>query len=147
MNQRKTIPSIDATATSGHLPWPLLDGIPTQPKPAPARNTPVSARFERVTLKVGAKFTHRKVGNTLHVQYDPKQISALDVRWTLGLLVDFTEGEKLDKLRQIGLDAETNAIREIFSILLDQIDEYGDVSAVIACAEKLFTRVIAEVGE
>lgn len=145
--KRTHILTADATAPSGHLPWPLLDGIPTQPKPAPTRNTPVSARFERVTLDVGAKFAYRQTHDAIHVGYDPAQISALDVRWTVGLLVDFTEGEKLDKLRQIGLDAETNAIREIFSILLDQIDEYGDVSAVIACAEKLFTRVIAEVGE
>ncbi|MFJ3093604.1 hypothetical protein [Streptomyces hydrogenans] len=145
--KRTHILTADATTPSGHLPWPLLDGIPTQPKPAPTRNTLVQAQFKQVSLKVGAKFTHRKIGNTVHVQYDPKQISALDVRWTLGLLVDYREGEKLDKLRELGLDAETNAIREIFDILLDQIDKYGDVSAVIACAEKLFTRVIAEVGE
>ncbi|MGW3374057.1 hypothetical protein [Streptomyces hydrogenans] len=56
-----------------------------------------------------------------------------------------TDDEKIGKLRQ--LVAENGPGREIFTILLNQIDKHGDVTAVLTAAEKLLKRVIAEESE
>ncbi|MFJ4339401.1 hypothetical protein [Streptomyces sp. NPDC088915] len=104
-----------------------------------------TARFERATFDLGVKMVYKKVdATTLRVGYDPAEMTALDARLALGIFAAFTEGEKVDKLVELARDAETDAIREIFTILLDQIDEHGDPDGTLRAAEKLFTRVVSE---
>ncbi|MFI8422854.1 hypothetical protein [Streptomyces sp. NPDC085460] len=162
MNQRKAIVSSAAspasgqrcgyckqpalnrqTTTTGHTYW-LCDDCAKASVLTRSRHT---ARIEQTPLDEGVKFVYRKDGDTLHVGYDPAKIGALDVRLALGMVADYTEGEKVDKLRELGRNAEDNFVREIFTILLDQIDVHGDVTAVLTCAEKLFRQVMTEAGE
>ncbi|MFJ4867775.1 hypothetical protein [Streptomyces sp. NPDC088757] len=104
-----------------------------------------TAHFERATFGAGVKMVWKKVdATTLRVGFDPAEMTALEARFALGIYAKFTEGEKVDKLVELARDAETPAIREIFTVLLDQIDEYGDPDGTLRAAENVFTRVVSE---
>ncbi|MFE7803985.1 hypothetical protein ACFU51_04825 [Streptomyces sp. NPDC057430] len=104
----------------------------------------VEARFEQAILDPGVKLVYRTSGNQVRIGYDPEQINALDARLLTNIFVNYTEGEKLDKLVELARAAETPTIRQIFTILLDQIDENGDPDGTLRAAEKVFTRVVKE---
>ncbi|MFD5105720.1 hypothetical protein [Streptomyces cinereoruber] len=139
MQHTAHVPPVDFQ-TNGHRAWPLRDGIPALPAP----KAPALARFEQVTLDIGVKFAWRQEGNRLHVGYDPAQIDALTTRLAVGIYTQFTENEKVDKLVELARDAEADASREIFTILLSHIDKSGDVKGVLAAAGELLNRAYNE---
>ncbi|KOX34273.1 MULTISPECIES: hypothetical protein [unclassified Streptomyces] len=100
-----------------------------------------TARFERATFDLGVKMVYKKVdATTLRVGYDPAEMTSLDARLALGIFAAFTEGEKVDKLVELARDTDVPASREIFTILLDHIDETGDVDGVLSAVTELFER-------
>lgn len=104
------------------------------------------ARFLQCPFPDGVRlFTFFKVNDaTRYSVYDPAQISALEVRLLLNIYADYTEGEQLDGLRELGRAAGTPAEREVFAILLAQADESGDAASVIARGAELLRQAMAE---
>ncbi|MFE2559864.1 hypothetical protein ACFXGT_28340 [Streptomyces sp. NPDC059352] len=127
------------TAATGATYW-LCDSCD---KATELGRTTYTAHFEQVTFGPGVRMGYKRVDDTtLRVGYDPAEMDALDARLALGIFATFTEGEKVDKLVEVARGAETDAIRGIFTILLDQIDKHGDTNGTLAAAEKVFTRVV-----
>ncbi|MFH9957340.1 hypothetical protein ACH4OX_24445 [Streptomyces roseolus] len=114
-----------------------------QPNPATGRER---ARFVQCPFPEGVRlFTCFKPGDsTRYAIYDPAQISALDVRLLLNIYADYTEGEQLDGLRELGRAAGAPDEREVFSLLLDQADRSGDAAGVIARGAELLRQAIEE---
>ncbi|MFG2837057.1 hypothetical protein ACGFYE_18880 [Streptomyces zaomyceticus] len=100
-----------------------------------------TVRFERTTFDLGIKMVWKKVDDTtLRVGYDPAEMTALDARLALGIFASFTEGEKVDKLVELARDTDVPTNREIFTVLLDQIDKSGDADGALSAATELFER-------
>ncbi|MFC8265389.1 hypothetical protein ACFUIZ_06660 [Streptomyces cinereoruber] len=141
---------MNASDRSGHLPYivaeAVLNTIPAEPAPAPAPRGPVPARFEQVTLPDGLRMMQKQEGGTHTVAYDPAQINALDARLLVNIYVDFTEGEQVDGLRELGRNATDKASRDLYAAILDSVDAAGDAPAVIARVVELFGQVRAEAG-
>ncbi|MEU2077133.1 hypothetical protein [Streptomyces sp. NPDC013489] len=112
----------------------------------PATGRLERARFLQCPFPDGVQlFTFFKTGESArYTVYDPAQISALDVRLLLNIYADYTEGEQLDGLRELGRNARTAGEREMFSILLDQADQSGDPAAVIARGAELLREAMAK---
>lgn len=158
--KRTTLPRLCASSASGHVPpvdfqtnghaayaaatpGPLLDAIPT-----PRKQVTVTARFVQDALPDGTKMLHEYKGGVLVVTYDPAQISALDARLLSNIYVDFTEGEQVDGLRELGRNAfGDKASSKLYAAVLDSIDGSGDAPGVIARVVELFGQVRAEAGE
>ncbi|MFE4311530.1 hypothetical protein ACFRR6_36355 [Streptomyces sp. NPDC056891] len=104
------------------------------------------ARFLQCPFPDGVRlFTFYKPGDSArYAVYDPAQISALDVRLLLNIYADYTEGEQVDSLRELGREAETPDEREVFSILLDQADRSGDAASVVARGAELLRQAMTE---
>ncbi|MFD4320144.1 hypothetical protein [Streptomyces sp. NPDC058548] len=104
-----------------------------------------TARFEQASLPVGTKVIHELKGSGLDVKYDPAQINALDARLLSNIYVDFTEGEQVDGLRELGRKAfGDTASSSLYAAVLDSIDHSGDAPAVIARVVELFGHVRGE---
>ncbi|MFK0225901.1 hypothetical protein ACIQUL_09045 [Streptomyces sp. NPDC090303] len=158
--KRTTLPRLCASSASGHVPpvdfrtnghaayaattsRPLLDAIPT-----PRRQITVTARFVQATLPTGTKMLHEYEGGVLVGTYDPAQLSALDARLLSNIYVDFTEGEQIDGLRELGRNAFGDAASsQLIAAVLDSVDRSGDAPGVIARVVELFGQVRAEAGE
>ncbi|MFE5296404.1 hypothetical protein [Streptomyces sp. NPDC056632] len=147
--KRTAISPLSVNSTLGHLPYcvatarPVLNAIPSQPKPTPR----AAARFTQATLPTGTKMLHEYRDGVLVVTYDGVQFNALDARLASNIFVDFTEGAQVDGLRELGRAAEDETSRELYTVLLDQVDRSGDAAGVIGRAAELFGKVRAEAGE
>ncbi|MGW1252564.1 hypothetical protein [Streptomyces sp. NPDC002535] len=108
----------------------------------PATST---ARFKQGVLPTGTKVLHEHAGGGLVVTYDPAQISALDARLLSNIYVDFTEGEQVDGLRELGRKAfGDKASGQLYAAVLDLIDSSGDAPGVIARVVELFGQARGE---
>ncbi|MDV5147211.1 hypothetical protein R1T08_24295 [Streptomyces sp. SBC-4] len=88
---------------------------------------------------------HELTGSGLDVKYDPAQISALDARLLSNIYVDFTEGEQVDGLRELGRKAfGDKASSQLYAAVLDSIDHSRDAAKVIARVVELFSQARAE---
>ncbi|MFD8640815.1 hypothetical protein ACFV14_10955 [Streptomyces zaomyceticus] len=103
------------------------------------------ARFEQAPLPTGTKVLHELKGGGLVVTYDPAQINALDARLLSNIYVDFTEGEQVDGLRELGRKAfGDTASSQLYAAVLDSIDHSRDAAKVIARVVELFSQARAE---
>ncbi|MEV4936312.1 hypothetical protein [Streptomyces zaomyceticus] len=106
--------------------------------------TPVAC-FEQVSLDAGVKLVFRAANGSVHIAYDPAQINALDARLLTNIYVDFTEGEQVDGLRELGRNAFGDAVGgELYAAVLDMVDRSGDAPGVISRVVELFGQVHAE---
>ncbi|MFE5898027.1 hypothetical protein ACFQ67_11480 [Streptomyces sp. NPDC056488] len=137
-----TVPPVDFQ-TNGHRAWPLLDAVPAQPKPVPAPKGPVPARFEQAPLDAGVKLIYRKAADRVRVAYDPEQIDALNARFLTNIYVDFTEGAQIDGLCNLARNTDKNS-REMYAIMLSEVDRTGDAPAVIERITELLCKAHAE---
>ncbi|MFH9728337.1 hypothetical protein ACH4M4_36065 [Streptomyces sp. NPDC017254] len=100
------------------------------------------ARFMQATLPTRTKMLHEYEDGVLLATYDPSQINALDARLLSNIYVDFTEGEQVDGLRELGRDAIGDAASsKLFAAVLDYVDRSGDAPGVIARVVELFGQV------
>lgn len=104
------------------------------------------AKIEQIDLDPGVKIVIKEFDGLVRMAYDPAQLNALDARLLANIYVDFTEGEQVDGLRELGRNAESDGLREMCSIMLDQIDRSGDAKGVIARVVKLFGHASTEAG-
>lgn len=104
---------------------------------------PATAHFKQDALPAGVKMLHQHEGSLLVARYDPTQIDALDARLLLNIFVDFTEGKQADGIRELGRNADATS-RELYTILLHEIDRSGDAPGVIQWALDLMTLAISD---
>ncbi|MFI1937709.1 hypothetical protein ACH44C_10985 [Streptomyces purpureus] len=151
--KRTTLPRMTASATFGREPYVVaaagaLDAMPAQPA---RRSEPVDhpraegkliARIEQADLPEGVPLIISKAGDRM--AYNPSAINALDARLAYNIYVDFTEGQQIDGLRELGWNAKDATSRELYATVLDKIDRSGDAPGVIARVVELFGQARAE---
>ncbi|MDX3777768.1 hypothetical protein [Streptomyces europaeiscabiei] len=91
-------------------------------------------------LDADAFFTHRLDDDGHHIVYDPRQVRAIKVRVFLGLYAEYTEGRVLDGTRAAYHQADNDASREIWAIVLHEIDRTQDPDGVMNQIVDLFAR-------
>ncbi|MFB7936041.1 hypothetical protein [Streptomyces sp. NPDC056049] len=140
---RGLIPPVDFQ-TNGHAAYAATTAGPAA---VPAPREQAAAEFTQAALPAGVKVMHQCEDDRLVVVYDPAQIDALDARLLSNIYVDYTEGEQLDRLREMGREATGTRTRDLFAAVLDAVDNGDDASIVIAQVVDLFSKVRAEAGE
>ncbi|MGW3392797.1 hypothetical protein [Streptomyces hydrogenans] len=139
---RSLIPPVDFQ-TNGHTAYAATTAGPA----VPASRKLATAEFTQATLPAGVKLMHQCEDDRLIAMYDPAQIDALDARLLSNIYVDYTEGEQIDRLREMGREATGTRTRDLFAAVLDAVDHGDDASIVIAQVVDLFGQVRAEAGE
>jgi len=100
---------------------------------------------EQAELTPDSFFTHRLDDDGHHhIAYDPRQVRALSVRTFLGIYATFTEGRILDGIRDAYYDTDIEAGREIWEIVLHEIDRTQNPDGVISRVADLFAGELAE---
>lgn len=107
--------------------------------------SPKLAVIEQATLDHGVKLLMRECANRINFAYDPSQTSPLDARLLAGIYVDYTEGKQVDGLRELGRTAD-KVSREMYSIMLGEIDRTGDGPGIVQQALVLMQQVLSEAG-
>lgn len=99
---------------------------------------------EQADLAPDAFFTHRLDDDGHHIVYDPRQVPAIKVRVFLGIYAEYTEDPVIDGVRKAYYDTDAEAGREIWEIVLHEIDRTQDPDGVIARIVDLFAAELAE---
>ncbi|CDR10434.1 hypothetical protein [Streptomyces iranensis] len=99
---------------------PLLDELGNQ-----------HLHVEQAPLGPDEYFSHRLDSDGHHIVYDPRQISGLMVRQFLGIFATFTEDPIRDGVRDAYYEAEAAGAREIWEIVLSEIDRTQDPEGVM----------------
>lgn len=86
---------------------------------------------EQTSLGPDEYFTHRLDSDGHHLVYDPRQTSALMVRQFLGIYVSFTEDRIREAVRDAAHEADAEAVREFWGIVLSMIDRAQDSEGVM----------------
>ncbi|MFE3125284.1 hypothetical protein ACFXHD_17885 [Streptomyces hydrogenans] len=102
-----------------------------------------TAVIERATHIPGVRVLLRESADRVCATYDPQQINALDARLLLNIFVDYTEGQQADGLRELGRNADPTS-RELYTVLLEEIDRSGDASGVVQRALDLMGQAIRD---
>lgn len=95
---------------------------------------------EQAELGPDSFFTHRLDDDGHHIVYDPRQVRALSVRVFLGIYAQYTEGPVLDGTRAAYYAADNDASREIWAIVLHEIDRTQDPDGVVNQIVELFSQ-------
>lgn len=85
-------------------------------------------------------FTHRLGDDGHRIIYDPRQVSAIKVRVFLGIYAEYTEGPVLDGTRNAYHQADCDGAREIWGIVLHEIDRTQDPGGVVDQIVELFSQ-------
>lgn len=142
------VPALDLTPT-GKVDN-FLNAMPTQPGRRLEPNEPgkassqLTARIEQADLDDGVKLAFKKFGNVVRAAYDPAQFNPLDARLLLNMYVDYTEGDQVDGLRELGRNAEDEASRELYATILGEIDRTGEAPGIVQQVLGLMQQVRAE---
>ncbi|MCD9589667.1 hypothetical protein [Streptomyces sp. 8ZJF_21] len=86
---------------------------------------------EQALLGPDEYFTYRLDGEGHHIVYDPRQTSGLMVRQFLGIYATFTEDPIRDGVGNAYYEAKTANMREIWEIILNEIDRTQDPEGVM----------------
>ena len=97
-------------------------------------------------LEAETFFTHQLDDDGHHIVYDPRQTRALMVRQFLAIYATFTEGPVIDGIRDAYYDSDSEAGREIWAIVLHEIDRTQDADGVVDRVANLFAQELAEKG-
>ena len=76
-------------------------------------------------------FTHRVDAGGHHITYDPRQTDGLQARQFLGIYARFTEHPVTDAARSAYYDADSDGVREIWKLILGEIDRTQDPDGVL----------------
>ncbi|WEH18510.1 hypothetical protein [Streptomyces sp. VNUA24] len=86
---------------------------------------------EQTPLGPDEYFTHRLDSDGHHMAYDPRQTNGLMVRQFLGTYATFTEDPIREGVRDAYYEAEAAGAREIWEIVLSEIDRTQDSQGVM----------------
>lgn len=86
---------------------------------------------EQADLDPNTFFTHRLDDDGHHIVYDPRQTNGLQVRQFLGIYAEFTEDPVTDGVRSAYYDADCDGAREIWALVLREIDRTLDPSGTV----------------
>lgn len=87
--------------------------------------------IEQAPLGPDEYFTHRLDGDGHYIVYDPQQTNGLMVREFLSIYATFTEDPIRESVRDAYCKAEAVGAREIWGIVLSEIDRTQDSEGVM----------------
>lgn len=100
--------------------------------------------IEQTPLGPDEYFTHRLDSDGHHIVYDPRQTSGLMVRQFLGIYADFTEDSIREGVRDAYYKEDAAGVREIWEIVLSEIDRTQDSAGVMGWIRELLQQAGAK---
>ncbi|MFG2406141.1 hypothetical protein ACGFR8_17730 [Streptomyces brevispora] len=100
--------------------------------------------IEHASLGPDEYFTHRLDSDGHHIVYDPRQTSGLMVRQFLGIYATFSEDPIREGVRNAYYEEKAAGGREIWEIVLNEIDRTQDSKGVMDQVLELLRQVRAE---
>ncbi|KOT97227.1 hypothetical protein ADK87_19795 [Streptomyces sp. NRRL F-4711] len=88
--------------------------------------------IEQAPLGPDEYFTHRLDNDGHHIVYDPRQTSGLMTRQFLGIYATFTEDSIREGVRDAYYKEDVAGVREIWEIVLSEIDRTQDSAGVMS---------------
>ncbi|MEW1599357.1 hypothetical protein [Streptomyces sp. NPDC093808] len=101
-------------------------------------------QVEQAPLGPDEYFTHRLDSEGHHIVYDPRQTSGLMVRQFLGIYATFTEDSIREGVRDAYYKEEAAGVREIWEIVLSEIDRTQDSAGVMGWVLELLQQAHAK---
>lgn len=99
---------------------------------------------EQAELGPDTFFTHQLDDDGHHrIVYDPRQVPAIKVRVFLGIYANYTEDPIREGVRKAYYDTECEAGREIWAIVLHEIDRTQNADGVVDRVADLFADELA----